>query len=86
MFQIETAALHLDLATEMPRCAERLCDNTRRHRMIAQTAYAWDGSGGLPRLERRGGQFTRDPVEQPSEVCVGQATARSYVAGVDRLE
>ena len=41
------------------------------------------GSSGLRRLKRRGGQLTRDSVEQPGEVGVGQATARDHVAGVD---
>src|SRR5579864_5492637 len=45
--------------------------------------HTHDGSSCLRRLERRGGQFTRDPIEQQGEVGVGQATARDHVAGVD---
>ena len=45
--------------------------------------HTHDGSSGLRRFERRGGQFTRDPIEQPGEVGVGQATARDHVAGVN---
>jgi hypothetical protein len=40
-------------------------------------------SGGVRRLVRRRRQLTRDSVEQPGEIGVGQTAARNYMTGMN---
>jgi len=40
-------------------------------------------SGGMRRLVRRRSQLTRDSVQQPGKIGVGQTAARNHVTGMD---
>ena len=80
MFQIETARY---IRSSQPRGRVAPSANAMTCGAIERPLkqHTHHGSSGLRRLKRRGGQLTRDSVEQPGEVGVGQATARDHVAG-----